>query len=62
MDDNIKECRLRLLKVVQDAGVTITEEHIKAVFKNIVVTRLSKYKNGSLDYDYKFPNKISSKL
>jgi type I restriction-modification system DNA methylase subunit len=61
MDDNIKECRLRLLKVINDNGVKITLDHIKTVFNNIVVTRLSRYKNGSLDYDFKFPNKASNK-
>ena len=61
MDDNIKECRLRLLKIIQDTGTTITEDHIKTVFNQIVVTRLSKYPNGSLDYDFDFPNKASKK-
>lgn len=61
MDDNIKECRLRLLKVIHDSGKEIELEHIKTVFTNIVVTRLSKYKNGSLDYDFKFENKVSKK-
>ena len=61
LDDNMKECRLRLLNVVQDAGVKITTDHIKTVFNQIVVTRLSKYKNGSLDYDFQFKNKASMK-
>ena len=61
LDDNIKECRLRLLKTIKESGTKITLTHIKTVFNNIVVTRLSKYPNGSLDYDFKFPNKASNK-
>jgi len=61
LDDNIKECRLRLLKTIKESGTKITIDHIKTVFNNIVVTRLSKYPNGSLDYDFKFPNKASTK-
>ena len=61
LDDNIKECRLRLLKIIKDAGTPITIEHIRTVFNQIVVTRLSKYPNGSLDYDFDFPNKASEK-
>jgi len=60
MDDNIKECRLRLLKIIKDSGVDITIEHIKSVFNNIVATRLLKYKNGSLDYDFEFQNEASN--
>jgi hypothetical protein len=48
--DNIKECRLRLLKTIKNAGIEITEEHIKTIFTNIVCTPLNKYPNGSLDY------------
>lgn len=54
MQDNIKECRLRLLKVLQINGIKITEETIKAVFTNIICTPLNKYPNGSLDYDFSF--------
>ncbi|MFA7218900.1 MAG: N-6 DNA methylase [Synergistaceae bacterium] len=61
MDDNIKECRLRLLKIIQEEGIKITLEHIKSVFNNIIVTRLSRYKSGSLDYNFKFKNKASHK-
>jgi type I restriction-modification system DNA methylase subunit len=61
LDDNIKECRLRLLKIIKESKIKITLEHIKTVFNNIVVTRLSKYPNGSLDYDFSFPNKASNK-
>lgn len=61
MRDNIRECRLRLLAVLRDAETVITREHVKTVFNQIVVTSLSSYKNGSLDYDYSFKNKSSAK-
>ena len=61
MGDNIRECRLRLLKIMKDNGVDITIDMIKATFNNIVVTRLSRFKNGSLDYDFKFRNTASTK-
>ena len=51
--DNIRECRLRLLKV---SGMfdEITGDHIKAVFQNIVCLDTNKYPKGSLDYDFAF--------
>ena len=61
MQDNIKECRLRLLQLIRDTGTHITIDHIKTVFNQIVCTPLSKYKNGSLDYDFSFKNKASNK-
>ena len=61
MQDNIRECRLRLLKIVKDSGTEIDEEAIKTVFNQIVWTSLKRYRNGSLDYDFDFPNKASSK-
>jgi len=61
MSDNIRECRLRLLKIVYDSGVTIDEDIVKTVFNQIVWTSLSKYQNGSLDYDFKFPKKAATK-
>lgn len=61
MSDNIRECRLRLLKIVYDSGVTIDEELVKVVFNQIVWTSLKKYKNGSLDYKFNFPKKTSTK-
>ncbi|MCZ7645915.1 MAG: SAM-dependent methyltransferase [Planctomycetota bacterium] len=53
MVDNIRECRLRLLKVVSHTA-PISEEMIRTVFTNIVATPLSKYPNGSLDYAFDF--------
>ena len=50
MEDNIKECRLRLLKVLQENNVKITIEHIKILKRNITCAPLEKYPNGSLDY------------
>jgi len=61
MSDNIRECRLRLLKVLKDAKVNITEEIVKVVFNQIVWTSLRKYPNGSLDYNFEFPKKASKK-
>jgi hypothetical protein len=61
MKDNIRECRLRLLKAIQDTGTKITIDHVKDMFNHIVLTSLSKYPNGSLDYDYTFENKASMK-
>lgn len=61
MSDNIRECRLRLLAILRDANVEITREHIKTMFNQIVVTPLTTYKNGSLDYDFSFENKASNK-
>ncbi len=59
MSDNIRECRLRLLNVVDDAGTTITSEHIRYVLNQIITTSLKKYKNGSLDYDFEFKESAS---
>jgi len=56
MRDNILECRLRLLKLI-DLYENIKEEHIQSVFTNIVWINKNKYKNGSLDYDFSFNNK-----
>jgi len=56
-DDNIRETRLKLLKLVRMQGKRITKKHIIAVIRNIVVCRLSKYPNGALDYDFRFPLK-----
>lgn len=60
MSDNVKEGQLRLLKVI----VNFIKENklpkpnvleiIKYLGKNIVCTPLSKYPNGSLDYDFEF--------
>jgi len=66
MSDNIKECRLRLLKLVSQY-TKINAEHIKAVYDNIVFTSTTptikhpkgRYPNGALDYSFKFPHKAS---
>ena len=60
MLDNIKECRLRLLKII----VNHVKEHklkkpntlelVKILGKNIICTPLDKYPNGSLDYNFEF--------
>jgi hypothetical protein len=57
MEDNIKEARLRLLKIILNhTNKKPTIELIKILGKNIVCTPLSnpKYPNGSLDYDFEF--------
>lgn len=56
-DDNINECRLRLLKTVKDSGEEITKEHIRWILRNLRVCRLSKFPEGSLNYDFSFKNK-----
>jgi len=56
MKDNIQECRLRLLKMVSIYD-DIEEDHIRAVFENIVWVNPAKYANGSLDYDFSFNQK-----
>jgi len=61
MQDNIRECRLRLLKIVKDEGCTINEDTVKTVFNQIVWTSLKRYPNGSLDYSFDFPKKASNK-
>ena len=56
MRDNIQECRLRLLKVIS-LFEEVTEEHVRAIFCNIVWINMHKYPNGSLDYDFSFNNR-----
>jgi hypothetical protein len=57
MKDNIDECRIRLLNIVKE-NCELTPEHVRAALVNIRVTPLSKYKNGSLDYDFEFEDHI----
>jgi hypothetical protein len=60
MSDNIKECRMRLLKITS-AWETITEEHIKAVLQNIIWINQKNHPGGSLDYDFAFDKKPRQK-
>lgn len=60
MQDSIRLCRMRLLKIVQQYE-PITEAHIYAVFKNIIWLNTKKYPNGSLDYDFSFNSKKPKK-
>jgi len=53
--DNIRECRLRLLKVIS-LSESITKDHIRAVFRNIAFLNQKKYPKGSLQYDFSFSN------
>lgn len=54
MPDNVEECRLRLLKSAS-RHAAINEDMVSAVFTNIVCTPKSRFANGSLDYDFGFP-------
>jgi hypothetical protein len=56
MRDNIRECRLRLLKIIS-IFYEITEEDVAAVLQNVVWLNRKKYPNGSLDYNFAFNNK-----
>ena len=60
MRDNIAETRMRLLKIVQQYE-EITEDHIVAVFKNIIWLNTKRYPNGSLDYDFSFSSEKPKK-
>jgi len=62
MCDNIRECRYRLLKVIQVVGrQRINEDHIASVLRRIVRINPNKYPGGALQYDFSFKNKTSSK-
>ena len=59
MQDNIKECRMRLLKQCTIYGEIIKEDHIKAVFQNIIWVNHKRFTSGALDYNFEFPNKVN---
>jgi len=56
MRDNIRECRLRLLKIIS-VFYEITEDDVATVLQQVVWLNQKKYPNGSLDYDFAFKNK-----
>jgi len=60
MRDNIRETRLRLLKVIS-LFYELTEDDVATILQNIVWVNSKKYPNGSLDYDFSFKNKTSQK-
>ena len=60
MRDSIKDCRIRLLKLVQHF-TPVTREHIYTVMRNIVWVNQKHYPNGSLDYDFSFKNSIDER-
>lgn len=60
MKDNIRECRLRLLKVISDHE-KIKEEHVHFIFQNIVWINSRTHPEGSLNYDFSFKNNVNSK-
>lgn len=53
MPDSIEECRHRLLRIIS-IYEDVTEDHRKAVAKNIVCLDLEKYPRVSLDYVFSF--------
>ena len=60
MADNIKECRLRLLKLISESGFEITRAMIATVLNNVVLTPIGeKYPKGALNYDFSFPKKTA---
>jgi len=58
--DNIRECRLRLLKIIE-LYKKITKEHIKIVFVNIRFLNLTKHPRGTLDYDMSFKSNYNNR-
>lgn len=61
MADSIKECRLRLLKII-NLYEKITKEHIQTVFTNIRCLNTKRWPKGSLDYDMSFKPYCNSKI
>lgn len=57
MRDNIQECRLRLLKLAS-LYESLTKDHIRSVWTNIVYVNIAKHEGGSLDYDFLFKPKF----
>jgi N-6 DNA Methylase len=53
MQDNIEECRDRLLHIVASFG-RVTEAHCRVVLINVKWLSLEEYPKGSLDYDFGF--------
>jgi hypothetical protein len=60
MKGNIKECRLRLLKIIS-LFEEVTKEHIKIITINVRWLNTVKWPNGSLDYDMLFRNNINNR-
>jgi hypothetical protein len=58
-NENVNECRLRLLKIAWMCGEKITEEHVRVVLKNLFWCQLEVYPRGSLDYDFEFNHEIT---
>lgn len=55
MSDSIRLCRIRLLKIVS-IFTPITEDHVRAVLKNIIWINQETHPTGSLEYDFEFKN------
>lgn len=60
MQDNIRECRQRLLATIQKHE-EIKYDHVYTVFRNIVWINSKRYPGGSLDYDFSFSNGIKKR-
>lgn len=56
-NENVNECRLRLLKIVKKHQ-KIKEEHVEIVLKNIHWLRTDLHPNGALDYNFEFDHEI----
>lgn len=58
MEDDIEEAQLRIINAIKD---NLTDDQltqaISIVCQNLVCVPLSKYPNGSLDYDFEFSQK-----
>lgn len=55
MEDNIKECRQRMLSLLHNLAISITREHCASILQNILWL-----KNGSESYSFHFKKKPST--
>jgi hypothetical protein len=58
MHDNIIGCRLRLLDILKESGVEITEDICRVVVRNIRWLDAKRYPQGSLNYNFAFTGEI----
>ena len=56
IEENVRLCRLRLLKAIEVYGEKVTEEHVKIVLTNIRKTPLSRFSKGTISYVEEFGN------
>lgn len=57
--DNIRECRLRLLKIIS-LFEEVTKEHVRIVTINVRFLNCAKWPRGSLDYNMSFRNNCNA--